>query len=182
MSKKIKLIVGSTRQGRVGKPVSDWLLEIAKETEHDLAVLDLQEINLPPFDAAVPPAYKPTETPEGKAWAKMIDEADGFVFVTPEYNRSIPASLKNAIDYLAAEWKEKPAAIISYGYIDGGKSAARHLQDIFDWLKIRNVGEEMNVLLNQDTFSETGEFKDVDASLGGIKESFKKSLKAIEEA
>lgn len=57
MSKKIKLIVGSTRQGRVGKPVSDWLLEIAKETEHDLAVLDLQEINLPPFDAAVPPAY-----------------------------------------------------------------------------------------------------------------------------
>lgn len=112
----------------------------------------------------------------------MIDEADGFVFVTPEYNRSIPASLKNAIDYLAAEWKEKQAAIISYGYIDGGKSAARHLQDIFDWLKIRNVGEEMNVLLNQDTFSETGEFKDVDASLGGIKESFKKSLKAIEEA
>lgn len=182
MSKKIKLIVGSTRQGRVGKPLSDWLVSVAKDSGHDLEVLDLQEINLPFFDAMVPPAYMPTETPEGKAWAKMIDEAEGFVFVTPEYNRSIPAGLKNAIDFLAAEWKEKPAAMVSYGYIDGGKSAAKHLQDIFDWLKIKNVGQELSVLFTQETFDESGQFKDVEASLGGIKEAFVASLKAIEEA
>lgn len=182
MGKKIKLIVGSTRQGRVGKPVSDWLMQIAKDTEHDVAVFDLQAIDLPPFDAAIPPAYMPTETPEGKAWAKMIAESDGFVFVTPEYNRSIPSGLKNAIDYLAQEWKDKPVAIISYGYIDGGKSATRHLQDIMDWLKMRNVGEEMNVQLSQETFDEAGQFHDVDAALGGIKEAYIKTLKAIEEA
>lgn len=182
MSKKIKLIIGSTRQGRVGKPLSDWLLRAAKDSGHDIEVFDLQEIDLPPFDAAVPPAYKPTETPEGKAWAQMVGDADGFVFVTPEYNRSIPSGLKNAIDYLTTEWKEKPAAIVSYGYIDGGKSAAKHLQDIFDWLKIKNVGQEMAILFNQQTFAEDGQFVDVDTALGGIKDDFKKSLQSIEEA
>lgn len=182
MSKKIKLIVGSTRQGRVGKPVSDWLVSLAADAGYQLEVLDLQTINLPFFDAMIPPAYKPTETDEGKAWAKMIDEADGFLFVTPEYNRSISASLKNAIDFLAAEWKEKPAAIVSYGYIDGGKSATRHLQDIFDWLKIQNVGEEMAVQFTQETFDAQGQFHDVDEALGSIKESFLQSLKAIEAA
>ncbi len=147
-----------------------------------LAVDSMSPINLPPFDAMVPPAYKPTETTEGKAWAQKVADSDAFVFVTPEYNRSIPSSLKNAIDYLVAEWKEKPAAIISYGYIDGGQSATKHLQDILDWLKMRNVGELMAINFSQETFDENGQFKDVDASLGVIKEAFVTSLQAIEKA
>jgi NAD(P)H-dependent FMN reductase len=111
----------------------------------------------------------------------MVADADGFVFVTPEYNRSIPASLKNAVDFLVVEWTEKPAAIVSYGYIDGGKSAARHLGDIFSWLKIDNVGQEMAVKFTQDTFN-NGQFVDVDSALGSIRDSFVQSLKAIEQA
>ncbi len=182
MTKKIKLIISSTRQGRVGKQVSDWLVSAAKDNSVELEVLDLQTIQLPFFDAMVPPAYMPTETPEGIAWAKMIADAEGFVFVTPEYNRSIPASLKNAIDFLVAEWKEKPAAIVSYGYIDGGGSAVKHLQDIFNWLKIHVVNEPMQVQLTQDTFNEQGQFVDVDATLGQVKEAFIASLEAINKA
>lgn len=182
MSKNIKLIIGSTRQGRVGKPLSDWLVDTAKQAGFELEVLDLQEIALPFFDAMVPPAYMPTETPEGKAWAKKIDESDGFIFVTPEYNRSIPASLKNAIDFLVAEWKDKPASIVSYGYVDGGVSATQHLNDIFDWLKIKNVGKQMAVKLNRETFDDKGQFIDIDLTLEQIKEDFKESLKSIEKS
>lgn len=180
MAKNIKLIIGSTRQGRIGKQIADWFVSTAKEAGFELTVLDLQEIALPNFDAAVPPAYMPTTTEEGKSWQATISEADGFVFVTPEYNRSIPGSLKNAIDYLVEEWKEKPATIVSYGYIDGGASATKHLQDIFDWLKIQNVGEKIAVQLTQDTFDEQGVMKDADGSLGEYKEAFIASLNAIE--
>jgi len=75
MSKKIKLIIGSTRQGRNAPPIAEWLVAQAKNEGYDLEVLDLQAINLPFFDAPVPPAYMPTQTPVGKAWQAMV--ADG---------------------------------------------------------------------------------------------------------
>lgn len=182
MTKNIKLIIGSTRQGRVGKQIADWLVSIAETEGISLDVLDLQQIALPNFDAAVPPAYIPTQTEAGKAWQNMITEADGVVFLTPEYNRSIPSSLKNAIDYLAEEWKEKPASIVSYGYIDGGQSATKHLRDIFDWLKIKNVGEKIAIQLTQDMFSENGVLKNPDESLGKYRDLFTSSLSSIEKS
>ena len=117
---KIKLILGSTRQNRNGKPVADWLVAQGKEAGFDVELLDLKEVNLPKFEAGVSPMYMPVDTPEAKAWAAQITEADGLVFLTAEYNRSIPGSLKDAIDYLYAEWNGKKASIVSYGYIDGG--------------------------------------------------------------
>lgn len=182
MSKKIKLIIGSTRQARNAAPVAEWLLAQAKSEGYDLEVLDLQAINLPFFDAPVPPAYMPTQTPEGKAWQAMVAEAEGFVFLTAEYNRSIPAPLKNAIDFLVDEWKEKPAAIVSYGYIDGGKSATNHLVDILNWQKMKVVEPKVAISFTQDTFEQTGGFKDVEASLGDSKAPFIEALKAIDEA
>lgn len=182
MSKNIKLIIGSTRQGRVGKQIAEWLVVQAKNAGIEIGVIDLLETALPNFDAAVPPAYMPTQTEEGKKWQSLIGDTDGFVFLTPEYNRSIPGSLKNAIDYLVEEWKEKPASIVSYGYIDGGSSATKHLQDIMDWLKIENVGEKVAIQLSQDTFDDSGVFKDADASLAEYKDAFIASLKAIQNA
>lgn len=176
---KIKLIIGSTRQNRVGVHVADWLVKTAKEADIELEVLDLQKIALPNFDAAIPPSYVPTQTEEGKAWQASIAEADGFVFLTPEYNRSIPASLKNAIDYLVDEWKDKSAAIVSYGYVDGGKSATSHLQDIISWLKINNLGDEMAVSFNRETLDESGAFNDADETFADIKEPFIEALHAI---
>ncbi len=176
MAKNIKLIIGSTRQNRVGTAVAAWIQAQAENVDINLEVIDLKELNLPAFDAPVPPAYAPTETEAGRAWAKQVTEADGFIFVTPEYNRSIPSSLKNAIDYLAGEWKEKPAAIVSYGYIDGGGSATKHLKDIFAWLKLAVIEPSVVIQLSQDQFDEAGAFTDIDTAFEPSKATLDEAL------
>lgn len=176
--KNIKLIIGSTRQGRIAKPIADWLVIQAKAEGIELEVLDLAEINLPMFDAAVSPAYVPTQTVEGKAWQAQIADADGLVFLTAEYNRSIPAPLKNAIDYLYAEWEAKPTAIVSYGYIDGGGSATKHLKDILNWVKADIVDQTISIPFTQELF-DNGQFKDIDSALADVKEPFIEALRAV---
>lgn len=179
MGKKLKLIVGSTRQGRNSIKVANWLVAQATEAGYDLELLDLKEVNLPMFDSAVSPMYSSIDTPEAKAWAAQIAEADGIVFLTAEYNRSIPASLKNAIDYLYTEWNGKKAAIVSYGWIDGGGSATKHLRDIIDFVKTEVVGKEIAIPFTEATFNESHEFNDIDAALGGAKEDFLATLEAL---
>jgi NAD(P)H-dependent FMN reductase len=165
MSKKIQLIIGSTRENRVAPQVAAWVAsQVAKNSDIELEVVDLKEWDLPFMNAPVAPAYAPVDTPEAKKWAAQIGKAEGYIFLTAEYNRGIPAPLKNAIDYLTTEWKEKPAAIVSYGYIDGGGSAARHLNDVMDWLKIRAVEPKVALQLSQDIFDETGALKDSQAA------------------
>jgi NAD(P)H-dependent FMN reductase len=181
MSKKIKLIIGSSRQGRVGAPVSEWLVKTAKEAGVELEVIDLKAENLPIFDGPSP-MYVPAQTPEGQAWSAKIKEAEAFVFVTAEYNRSIPAVLKNAIDHLFHEWGGKPAAIVSYGYIDAGGSATKHLTDILSWVKLDVVEPKVGITLTQETFAEDGSFKDIDASLADAKAPFLAALEAINKA
>jgi NAD(P)H-dependent FMN reductase len=181
MSKKLKLIIGSTRQNRNAKPVADWLVAQAKEAGYDLEVLDLKEINLPKFEAGVSPMYMPVDTPEAKAWAAHIADAEGLVFLTSEYNRSIPGSLKDAIDYLYAEWNGKKASIVSYGYMDGGGSASKHLKEILEFVKLEIVGPQVAIPFTQETFDESFQFKNIDASLGGVKADFLAQLKALSE-
>lgn len=179
MSKKLKLIISSTRQNRNAKPIADWIVKTAKEAGYSLDVLDLKEINLPKFEAGVSPMYSPVDTPEAKAWAAQIADADGLVFLTAEYNRSIPGSLKDAIDYLYAEWNEKKVSIVSYGWIDGGGAATKHLSDILTFVKTQIVGPEVAIPFTDATFDEQFQFKDIDASLGGIKNDFVAQLEAL---
>ncbi len=179
MSKKIKLIIGSTREGRVGAPIAEWLVKTAKENDVELEVMDLMQENLPFFDG-VSPMYAPELV--NKEWSAKISESDAIIFLTAEYNRSIPAPLKDAIDHLFHEWGEKPASIVSYGYIDGGGSATRHLTDILNWVKMKIVGPHVAITLQQDFFAEDGSFKDIDTSLEIVKAPFIEALKAIDEA
>ncbi len=179
MSKKIKLIIGSVRQGRTGEPISNWAVAQAKEAGIELEVLDLKTIDIPFLEAPIPPAYAPVDTQKAKEWAAMIADADGLVFVTPEYNRSMPASLKNAIDHLSTEWNGKKAAIVSYGYIDGGARATAHLKDVFDWVKVSVVDPVVNIQLTQEMMSDQGGFKNIDSSLSDYKDSFIEALKAL---
>lgn len=179
MSKKIKLILGSVRQGRVGAPIAEWLVNVAKESGVDVEVLDLKEVNLPKFESAVSPMYAAVDTPEAKAWAAQIAEADGLIFLTSEYNRSIPASLKDAIDYLYTEWNGKRASIVSYGWIDGGASATKHLTDILNWVKIELVAPSVAIKFTPETFNESGQFKDINTSLGAIQQDFLSQLKLL---
>jgi NAD(P)H-dependent FMN reductase len=128
----IKVILGTTRDARFGDKPANWIMQLAKEQQPDATfeLVDLKEVNLPLFDEPVPPLMGDYRHDHTKAWAKIISDADGFIFVTAEYNFSIPAALKNAIDYLAAEWRYKPAAFISYGAASGGLRAVQHLREI----------------------------------------------------
>ena len=116
--KKILVVIGSAREGRaadkVAKLVTDELTALGAEP----VIADLHQINMPFFNNPVSPAdenYTITE-PSALAWQKMVVESDGVVLLTPEYNHGTSGILKNAIDWLAAEWVEKPVAVIGYGW------------------------------------------------------------------
>jgi NAD(P)H-dependent FMN reductase len=126
----IKVILGSTRPNRFGEQPAQWIMELSKEhPEATFELVDLKDINLPLLDESIPPAMGQYQQEHTKAWASVIGEADGFVFVTAEYNFSVPAAFKNAVDFLAAEWRYKPVAFISYGAGGGGIRAVAHWRE-----------------------------------------------------
>jgi NAD(P)H-dependent FMN reductase len=122
---KIGIIVGSIRQGRVSDTLAKWVaVEVAKQAEAE--VLDLIDYPLPLFDEPVPPRYNPNRElkPEVKMWVEKVAEFDGYVIVTPEYNRSMPGALKNALDTLGNEVVDKPVATVSHGSVGGAQATA----------------------------------------------------------
>jgi NAD(P)H-dependent FMN reductase len=151
MTKSLSIIIGSTRTNRIGRDVAEWVADIAKTEGFDtVELLDLKDESLPKFDAPVPPMYAAVDTPEAKAWAAKIDAAEHLLVLTPEYNRSVPASLKTAIDNVYGEWNAKPTAIVSYGYIGGGANAAKHLRESLEFLKTDIVAETAALQLSEE--------------------------------
>lgn len=141
----IKVIVGSTRPGRFGIQPAEWIMSLAKEhPEATFELVDLEKINLPLLDEAQPALMGEYTKDHTKAWSKIIGEADGFVFVTPEYNHSTSAALKNAIDYLAAEWRYKPVAFVAYGVL-GGLLAVQSLRQIVTNMSMYDLKDEINI-------------------------------------
>jgi NAD(P)H-dependent FMN reductase len=130
MSKpRIGIIISTTREGRFGDKPARWIEALgAKRTDVEFEIVDLRDYPLPFFDEPRSPAYGPSERPEVKRWHAKLDSLDGFVFVTAEYNRSIPAVLKNALDYAYGEWNRKPAAFVGYGPL-GAARAIEHLRN-----------------------------------------------------
>lgn len=115
---KIGIITGSTRDARVNTQVAEYLLNKAKDIQGaEFEIVDIKDFNLPALNENVPAAManKQYETPEAIAWSEKVDSLDGFIFVTPEYNKNVSPSLLNAIAYLAPEFSNKAAGIVSYG-------------------------------------------------------------------
>jgi NAD(P)H-dependent FMN reductase len=127
---KIAVIISSTRQTRFGEKPAGWIFDIAAQRE-DFAVelLDLRDFPMPFFDEVASNAWVPTQNEVAQRWQKKVAEFDGYVFVVAEYNRSITAALKNALDYAYPEWKRKPAACFGYGSV-GAARAIEHLRTI----------------------------------------------------
>jgi NAD(P)H-dependent FMN reductase len=147
---KIQIILGSTRPGRNGEAVAAWVYENArKRTDIEAELVDVAAYNLPLLDEPYPPAMAQYTKDHTKAWAEKIAEADGFIFVSGEYNHGVPAALKNAIDYLYAEWNNKAAGFVSYGSA-GGARAVEHLRGIMAELQIADVREQLMFSLLTD--------------------------------
>lgn len=144
----IGIIVGSTRTHRRGRQVAEWVLAHARTHAPDgisFELLDLAEFDLPVLNEPVPAAWQVPYTHEHtRSWSDAIAACDGFVFVTPEYNRGIPGGLKNAIDYLYPEWHDKAAAFVAYGG-DGGHNAIHQLRAIVSELHMADVRDQVTV-------------------------------------
>jgi len=148
---KIAVLVGSTRPGRKGRQVADWALaEVSQREDAKTELVDLVEHPLPLLDEPDPPITGRYTQPHTHTWAERIAGFDGYLFVTPEYNRSIPAALKNALDYLYAEWNNKAAAIVSYGMDAGGARAGEHLRHVLGELRIADVRTTVALSLMDD--------------------------------
>lgn len=147
---KIGIVIGSTRPGRLGAQVAGWVQEAAAQREEaEFEIVDLAEFRLPLYDQAIPPAMGGTGGPEAQAWVRAVDGYDGFVFVTPEYNQQLPAALKNAIDFVYAEWAGKTAAVVSYG-VSGGVGAATQLRQLCSLLGMALVPGQVSMHLATD--------------------------------
>lgn len=125
----LMVVVASVREGRKGRAVADWFAaEAGQHGGFDVRIADLKEIDLPLMTEPNHPRMKSYTQEKTWEWSRMVDEADAFAFVMPEYNHSLVAPLANAIDYLSQEWQYKPAAIVSYGGLSGGQRAAQELR------------------------------------------------------
>lgn len=122
---RIKVILGSTRQGRFSEKPGRWIFEEAKKRENlNVELLDLRDYPMPFFNEAETPGYKskPYAHEAVARWTAKIAEADGFIIVAPEYNHGYPAVLKNALDYVYQEWNGKPVGFVTYGGALGARS------------------------------------------------------------
>jgi NAD(P)H-dependent FMN reductase len=146
---KIAIIIGSTRPGRNGEAVAKWVYEVAKKrSDAEFELVDIKDFNLPLLDEPVPPSLGQYSKPHTKAWAAKIGNFDAYVFVTPEYNHGTSGALKNAIDFLFAEWNNKAAGFVSYGGA-GGARAVEQLRLVLAEVQIATVRNQ--VLLSMFT-------------------------------
>ena len=127
---KIALIIGSTRPTRFADIPAQWMLAQAQaRTDMDVELVDLRDFPMPFFAEMSSNAYMPTQDANAVAWQKKVAQYDGYIFVLAEYNRSVTAVLKNALDQAYVEWAHKPMGAIAYGSM-GGANALGHLQNI----------------------------------------------------
>lgn len=154
---RLVVITGSVREGRFGPTVATWFTEQAA-AHNDVAVqvVDLREHPLPlvmPEPGHAPP---PDTARVRRTLAGRLAGADAFVVVTPEYNHTVPAALKNAIDWFREEWAAKPVGFVSYGGLSGGLRAVEHLRQIFAELHAVSVRDSVSFHNAWDRFDAQG--------------------------
>ena len=164
---RIGIILGSTRPNRNGEQVADWVLEAASQrNDADFELVDLRDYPLPHLDEPLPPSLGQYANDHTKAWAQKIGSFDGFVIVTPEYNHSTSGVLKNAIDFLYAEWNNKAVGFVSYGAA-GGARAVEHLRLIAGELQMADVRQQVTLSLITE-FENFSVFKPGDYNLDAL--------------
>jgi NAD(P)H-dependent FMN reductase len=142
----LMIVIASTRPGRIGLPVGEWFAAQARaHGGFDVDVADLAEIDLPFMDEPKHPRLREYEHQHTKDWSAEVEAADAVVFVHPEYNYGINAPLKNALDYLNAEWKYKPLGLVSYGGVSAGTRAAQMIKQVATTLGMFPVFEAVSI-------------------------------------
>jgi NAD(P)H-dependent FMN reductase len=160
MALQLKIIIASTRPGRVGPTVARWVDEYARaQGKFEVELIDLAELGLPLFDEPRHPVLQQYEHEHTKRWAQIVGSGDAFVFVTPEYDYFPPASVVNAIQYLSREWTAKPAGIVSYGGISAGLRAGQVLRQLLSNLNVVALSQSVPVPFTNTFIGEDGVFR-----------------------
>lgn len=146
--KKLGIVVSSTRPSRIGPKAAEWVKSVAANQGWEVEVFDLAEIGLPFLDEADVPMQGNYTQPHTKEWAAKVAGVDAIAVVTPQYNKSFPATVKNAIDFLYAEWNDKPVTLVGYGW-GGAAEATAGLAEVLGHVKA-NVVDQINLVFNTD--------------------------------
>ncbi len=143
---RLMLIIASTRPGRIGLPVAEWMIrEVEEHGGFDLEVADLAQEGLPLLDEPHHPRLQDYVHDHTKRWSAKVAAADAFVFVMPEYNFSYNAALKNALDFVMHEWAHKPVGLCSYGGVSAGTRAAAAIRPTLGALRLVPVGMAVSI-------------------------------------
>lgn len=157
---KLQVVVASTRPGRVGLPIGEWFYRRAVEHgAFEVQWVDLAAIDLPMFDEPQHPRLRQYQHQHTKDWSALVEQADAFVFVIPEYNFGFTAPLKNALDYLSLEWNYKPAGLVSYGGVAAGTRAVQMLKPVLTTLKMMPLSEAVSIPFVQQFLDENDEVR-----------------------
>ena len=146
MASTLHVVVASTRPARLGAAIAEWATDVA--TRHggfNVEKIDLAEFDLPLLDEPHHPRTGKYTKEHTWKWSAKVDEADAFVFVTPEYNHGPPATLINALSYLHREWQYKPVGFVSYGGVSAGVRAVAIIKQIATALKMVPVTEAVSI-------------------------------------
>lgn len=161
---KLMVILGSSRHGRRGEVVSNWVrAKVQEDGRFEIDFADTQTLGLRFFDEPLSPfAMRDTGQkythPEGETWASRIGEAECFIIVTPEYNHGYTGVLKNALDWVGREWGDKPVAFVSYSsQITGGARAVEQLRPVVTELGLIQVANAIHIPRISEAFGDNGE-------------------------
>lgn len=149
---KVLIIPGSVRPNSVGAVVTEQVRAVLEAKENvEIDVADLRQLNLPYYDAPLPPSMEGYTIPHEsvQAWSDQVTAADAVIFVMPEYNHGMTAVQKNAIDWLYAEWSNKPTAIVAYGFY-GGKHSIEAFMSINNNIKLDLRGTPAQLTLGAE--------------------------------
>jgi NAD(P)H-dependent FMN reductase len=164
-SRRIAVVIGSTRPLRICPVLASWFVDVAGGVGSDrYELVDLLEVNLPFLDEPAPAAKSAYAHEHTREWSRLVSSFDGFVFVFPQYNWGYPAPLKNALDYLYWEWRDKPVSFVTFG-TRGGSRAAAQIQGVLQGLHMRELADHLEVRIAEDDVDEQWQLKDIQAIL-----------------
>jgi NAD(P)H-dependent FMN reductase len=162
---RVAVVVGSTRPTRICHGIARWVMQVAQEDSPlRYELVDLVEVGLPFLDEPLKAALQQYEHEHTRAWSATVSSFDGFIFVFPQYNWGYPAPLKNALDYLYFEWRDKPASYATYG-TRGGSKAAGQFHMVLAGLHMRELDDHLELVITDDDVDADWQLRDLDATL-----------------
>jgi NAD(P)H-dependent FMN reductase len=161
----VAVVIGSTRTNRICPGIARWASHVLAHgslLHYDL--VDLAEVDLPFLDEPRMPALGHYQHEHTRSWSRLVASFDAFVFVFPQYNWGYPAPLKNALDFLYAEWRDKPAGLVTYG-TRGGARAAEQMTMVLRGLHMRALDENVELIITDADVDDHGDLLDLETTL-----------------